>query len=49
MVEKLSAVAPDIQTKLKVLSAVAKEHNVDWDSTLFEETESKPKDDLLVS
>ncbi|KAL7592498.1 hypothetical protein Lser_V15G32882 [Lactuca serriola] len=47
MVEKLSAVAPDIQTKLKVLSAVAKEHNVDWDSTLFEETESKPKDDLL--
>ncbi|KAI3709623.1 hypothetical protein L2E82_39389 [Cichorium intybus] len=47
MVEKLSAVAPDLQTKMKVLTAVAKEHNVNWDPTLFEEIESKPKDDLL--
>ncbi|KAJ0799700.1 putative vacuolar protein sorting-associated protein Ist1 [Helianthus annuus] len=47
LVEKLSAVAPDVQTKVKVLSAVAKEHNVDWDPTSFEEKESKPPDDLL--
>ncbi|KAJ0807248.1 putative vacuolar protein sorting-associated protein Ist1 [Helianthus annuus] len=49
LVEKLSAVAPDVQTKVKALSAVAKEHNVNWDPTSFEEKESKPPDDLLVS
>ena len=49
MVEKLSAVAPDLQTKLKVLIAVAKEHNINWDPTLFEDTEWKVSDDLLVS
>nr|GEW84940.1 putative vacuolar protein sorting-associated protein Ist1 [Tanacetum cinerariifolium] len=47
LVEKLSAVAPDIQTKVKVLSAVAKEHNIEWDATSFEMTESKPPNDLL--
>ncbi|KAJ0941791.1 putative vacuolar protein sorting-associated protein Ist1 [Helianthus annuus] len=47
LVEKLSAVAPDVQTKVKVLSAVAKEYNVNWDPTSFEEKESKPPDDLL--
>ncbi|KAJ9551245.1 hypothetical protein OSB04_015290 [Centaurea solstitialis] len=47
LVEKLSVVAPDIQTKMKVLSAVAKEHNINWDPTSFEEKESKPPDDLL--
>lgn len=47
LVEKLSAIAPDVQTKMKVLSAVAKEHNVNWDPTSFEEKESKPPDDLL--
>ncbi|PWA80394.1 vacuolar protein sorting-associated protein Ist1 [Artemisia annua] len=45
LVEKLSAVAPNIQTKVKVLSDIAKEHNVDWEATSFEE--SKPLDDLL--
>ncbi|KAJ0495701.1 putative vacuolar protein sorting-associated protein Ist1 [Helianthus annuus] len=40
LVEKLSAVAPDVQTKVKVLSAVAKEYNVNWDPTSFEEKES---------
>ena len=48
LVEKLSAVAPDVQTKVKVLSAVAKEHNIEWDATSFEMTESKPPNDLLV-
>ncbi|PWA80393.1 hypothetical protein CTI12_AA197460 [Artemisia annua] len=45
LVEKLSAVAPNIQTKVKVLSDIAKEHNIDWEATSFEE--SKPPDDLL--
>ncbi|KAI3801190.1 hypothetical protein L1987_29294 [Smallanthus sonchifolius] len=47
LIEKLSAVAPDLQTKIKVLSAVAKDHNIDWDPTSFEEKESKPPSDLL--
>lgn len=47
LVEKLSAVAPDIQTKVKVLTGVAKEHNITWEPTSFEEKESKPPNDLL--
>lgn len=47
LVEKLSAIAPDVQTKIKVLSDVAKEHNVKWDPTSFEEKESNPPNDLL--
>lgn len=47
LVEKLSAVAPNLETKIKVLSAVAKEHNIEWDATSFEEKESKPSNDLL--
>nr|XP_043627237.1 uncharacterized protein LOC122598815 [Erigeron canadensis] len=47
LVEKLSAVAPDLQAKMKVLSAVAKEHNISWNPTSFEEKESKPPGDLL--
>lgn len=48
MVEKLSAKAPDVQIKIKVLNEVAKEHDVKWDSKAFEEQVQKPKDDLLV-
>ncbi|KAL8102516.1 hypothetical protein AgCh_027133 [Apium graveolens] len=47
LVEKLSAVAPDGQTKFKVLNAIAVEHNIQWDSKSFEENETKPVDDLL--
>ncbi|XP_042453035.1 uncharacterized protein LOC122037572 isoform X1 [Zingiber officinale] len=47
MVEKLSANAPDIQTKVKVLNEVAKEHGIKWESKTFEEEVQKPKDDLL--
>lgn len=47
LVEKLSANAPDGQTKLKILSAIAEEHNVLWDPKAFGEKESKPYDDLL--
>ncbi|XP_042051054.1 nucleolar protein dao-5-like [Salvia splendens] len=40
LVEKLSATAPDGQAKIKVLSALAEEHNVKWDPDLFEEKRS---------
>ncbi|KAA8523216.1 hypothetical protein F0562_009639 [Nyssa sinensis] len=47
LVEKLSAVAPDGQTKLKILSAIAEEHNIQWDPQSFGDKDSKPPDDLL--
>ncbi|XAR67102.1 hypothetical protein NMG60_11013537 [Bertholletia excelsa] len=47
LVEKLSAKAPDGQTKIKILSAIAEEHNIKWDPKSFEEKELKPPDDLL--
>ncbi|GFS43289.1 regulator of Vps4 activity in the MVB pathway protein [Actinidia rufa] len=51
LVEKLSAKAPDGQTKLKILTAIAEEHNVKWDPKSFGgnevEKEVKPPDDLL--
>lgn len=37
LVEKLSATAPDGQTKIKILSAIAEAHNVKWDPKSFEE------------
>ncbi|GFY80420.1 regulator of Vps4 activity in the MVB pathway protein [Actinidia rufa] len=47
LVEKLSAKAPDGQTKLKILTAIAEEHNVKWDPKSFGEKELNPPDDLL--
>ncbi|KAK3018433.1 hypothetical protein RJ639_004250 [Escallonia herrerae] len=47
LVEKLSAVAPDGQTKMKVLNAIADEHNIKWEPKAFGEKDSKPPDDLL--
>ncbi|WOK99226.1 hypothetical protein Cni_G07938 [Canna indica] len=47
VIEKLSAQAPDVKTKIKVLNEVAKEHNIKWESKAFEEEVQKPKDDLL--
>lgn len=47
VVEKLSAKAPDGPTKIKILKAVADEHNIKWDHELLAEKESKPPDDLL--
>ncbi|KAG6523234.1 hypothetical protein ZIOFF_013088 [Zingiber officinale] len=49
MVEKLSANAPDIQTKVNVMTEIAKEHDIKWESKAFEEQVQKPKDDLLVN
>ncbi|XP_057968580.1 uncharacterized protein LOC131158043 [Malania oleifera] len=47
LVEKLSALAPDGQTKIKILSAIAEEHNIKWDPMSFGDTDSKPPNDLL--
>lgn len=48
MVEKLSAKASDGQTKIKVLSAIAEEHNVKWNPDAFGGHDSNPPKDLLV-
>lgn len=42
LVEKLSAKAPDVNTKVKVLTAIATEHNVDWEPPSLEEKEPEP-------
>ncbi|KAK0570519.1 hypothetical protein LWI29_002597 [Acer saccharum] len=47
MVEKLSATAPDGQTKIKFLSAIAEEHNITWDPDSFSGGDLKPPEDLL--
>ncbi|RVX05428.1 IST1-like protein [Vitis vinifera] len=47
LVEKLSATAPDGQTKIKILAAIAEEHNIKWEPKSFEENESKPPEVLL--
>ncbi|KAK4853572.1 hypothetical protein QYF36_010993 [Acer negundo] len=47
MVEKLSATAPDGPTKVKILSAIAEEHNITWDPDSFSGGDSKPPEDLL--
>lgn len=48
LVEKLSAVAPDGQTKIKILSAIAEEHNIKWDPKSLEEKDRVSSNDLLV-
>ncbi|CAH8262771.1 unnamed protein product [Arabidopsis lyrata] len=47
LVEKLSAKAPDGPTKVKILMAIAEEHNVVWKAQSF--VESDPKDTELLS
>ncbi|CAN6541108.1 unnamed protein product [Malus baccata var. baccata] len=47
LVEKLSTKSPDGPAKMKILAAIAEEHNVKWDPESFEENESKPPEDLL--
>lgn len=48
LVEKLSANAPDGHTKLKILTAIAEEHNVTWNPDSFGGHDSNPPQDLLV-
>ncbi|XP_030488291.1 uncharacterized protein LOC115705181 isoform X1 [Cannabis sativa] len=47
LVEKLSAKTPDGPTKLKVLNAIAEEHNVKWNPDSFGGHDSNPPQDLL--
>ncbi|POO00625.1 Vacuolar protein sorting-associated protein [Trema orientale] len=47
VVEKLSAKAPDGQTKVRILSAIAEEHNVKWNPDSFGGHDSNPPQDLL--
>jgi hypothetical protein len=48
VIEKLSAGAPDIQTKIKTFTSIAEEHNIKWEPKAFEEKLQKPNEDLLV-
>jgi hypothetical protein len=48
LIEKLSARAPSGKAKIGVLKEIAKEHNVDWDSTSLENALTKAPEDLLV-
>lgn len=47
IIEKLSASAPSPETKLKILKQIAREHNLEWDSSNTEAELSKKHDDLL--
>ncbi|KAL3532583.1 hypothetical protein ACH5RR_006104 [Cinchona calisaya] len=47
LVEKLSAKAPDGQTKVKVLTEIAEEHNIKWDPKSLGQSDVLPPDDLL--
>ncbi|KAK8942104.1 hypothetical protein KSP40_PGU000751 [Platanthera guangdongensis] len=44
IVEKLSAKAPNTETKIKILTEIAKEHDVKWDPKAVEEELQNPKD-----
>ncbi|KAG6424093.1 hypothetical protein SASPL_114505 [Salvia splendens] len=46
MVDKLSVLAPDGETKTKILRAIAEEHNVKWEPKSFEQN-NEPASDLL--
>ncbi|XP_058722304.1 uncharacterized protein LOC131594243 [Vicia villosa] len=48
LVEKLSAKAPDGPTKIKILTAIAEEHNIKWESKSFGDNDTKASHDLLV-
>lgn len=47
VIEKLSVRAPFAELKIKVLKAIAQEHNLQWDSSSTEEEFSKKHEDLL--
>ncbi|RLN22465.1 uncharacterized protein C2845_PM07G20370 [Panicum miliaceum] len=47
VIEKLSAGAPDVQTKIKTLTSIAEEHNIKWEPKAFEEKLQKSNEDHL--
>ncbi|CAM0882318.1 unnamed protein product [Alopecurus aequalis] len=48
VIEKLSAGAPDVQTKTKTLSSIAAEHNIKWEPKAFEEEKSQKQNEDLM-
>lgn len=48
LIEKLSVKKPSGQIKLKVLKDIAKEHQIDWDTTESEQELLKPPEELIV-
>ncbi|KAI9112255.1 hypothetical protein K1719_016778 [Acacia pycnantha] len=48
LVEKLSAKAPDGPTKIKILTAIAEEHNIKWEPKSFGESDVKHSQDSQV-
>lgn len=48
VVDKLSAKSPTSEAKFKLLKEIAAEHDVDWNTTSFEEEITKVHEDLLV-
>ncbi|GJM99430.1 hypothetical protein PR202_ga16526 [Eleusine coracana subsp. coracana] len=47
LIEKLSVQKPSGQTKLKILKEIAKEHQIDWDTTESEQELLKPPQELI--
>ncbi|GAB2292485.1 hypothetical protein Dimus_026721 [Dionaea muscipula] len=47
LVEKLSAMAPDANTKLKVLSAIANDHSIEWEPGSLKEKGPEPPESML--
>lgn len=47
VIEKLSVGAPPVDKRLKVLKEIAREYNLDWDSSSTEKEYSKKHEDLL--
>ncbi|KNA07002.1 hypothetical protein SOVF_175900 isoform A [Spinacia oleracea] len=49
LVEKLSVIAPDGQTKVKFLTAIAEENNIKWEPNWFKEENPPPFVDIPVA
>ncbi|KAI4380732.1 hypothetical protein MLD38_006892 [Melastoma candidum] len=47
LVEKLSSKTPDGVTKVKILTAIALEHNIKWDPNTFGRNDTTSQDELL--
>ncbi|GAB4838730.1 hypothetical protein Ancab_028273 [Ancistrocladus abbreviatus] len=47
LVEKLSAIAPDGPTNVRILTAIANEHNIKWEPDWLKDRDEEPPGDLL--
>ena len=48
LIDKLSVKTPTGEVKLKVMKEIAKEHNIEWDTTESEKELLKPPEELIV-